>query len=326
MVRWQEMRTYLKKGQEVALLVHEKPDGDCIGSALALGLFLQEKGLKPILYLPAPLSPLFSFLPGQEMIRVVSSCTMSQEMVIAVDCADEHRWDYNVSEQCTLLNIDHHISNNLFGKVNLVDSRAAATGEIIYRIISEEGGTVTPEIATCLFVALSTDTGSFRYSNVTAETFRIAGQLVQAGADLDLIRRELYDKRPLTELLTMKEAMGALSFEAEGRIVYTVLANEVLQQKNLLDPDTDGLIGILRSTEGVELALLFKEIEPQLVKISLRSKSYLDVNKLAQKFQGGGHPRAGGCTIKGQLADVMEQVLTAAKLAIDEESPSGRSN
>lgn len=329
MNKWQEMLGYLDKDQEVTLLVHEKPDGDCLGSALALGLFLQEKGYKPVLYLPHTLAEIYTFLPGQEIIRIVPSGLLPiNKNIIAVDCADEGRWDYKVPENSILLNIDHHVSNSLFGEVYLVDSKAAATGEIIYRIITEEGGTVTPEIATCLYVALSTDTGSFRFSNVTPDTFRIAGQLVQAGADLDLIRQELFEKRPLIEVLTMKKSLETLAFHAGGKIASAYLSNEVIQQEELLDPDTDGLIGILRSTVGVELALVFKELKPQLVKVSLRSKSYLDVNKLAQIFNGGGHPRASGCTINGHLDQVMEQVMAAALQAIeiDEESLSERSN
>lgn len=327
MRKWQEIIKHLNKNQEVALLVHEKPDGDCLGSALALGLYLQEIGYKPVLYLPEPISSLYKFLPGQEFIRVVTNGLLSDNSAfIAVDCADEERWSYQLPQNSILLNIDHHVSNTLFGEVSLVDSQAAATGEIIYRIITDEGGTITPEIATCLYVAISTDTGSFRYSNVTPTTFSIAGELVKAGADLDLIRQELFEKRPLTELLTMKKALETLSITAEGRIAAAYLSYEMLQEDEILDPDTDGLISLLRSTDGVELALIFKELESQVVKVSLRSKSYLDVNKLAQRFNGGGHPRAGGCTIKGQLDRVMKEVMAAAVQAIEEEIPSERSN
>jgi len=321
MTKWQEINKWLKEGQEVILLVHEKPDGDCIGSALGFGLFLKTKGFKPVLYLPVPLPVLYTFLPGQELIRVCSPGTLREETpVIAIDCADTKRLGYTVPASSPLINIDHHISNAMFGVVNIVDTHAAAAGEVIYRIIEEEDGPLPPDIATCLYVAIVTDTGSFRYSNVTSETFRIAGNLVLAGADLESVRNRLFESRPLMELLLLNKALETLSITAEGKIMSAQLPYEVLHKENWHDPDTDGLIGIMRATEGVEVALLFKELEPQLVKVSLRSKSYVDANKLARQFEGGGHPRAAGCTVYGPLDQVIRQVMAEAEKAVNEEN------
>jgi len=324
---WQKLQAYLSPERKIVLLVHEKPDGDCLGSALGLGLFLRELGYCPEIYLPKPIPQLYSFLPGQELIKFKADGAVPENTtVIAVDCGDEKRWDYDLPGSCPLINIDHHISNTMFGVVNIVDTMAAATGEIIYRLMSEAAWELTPDAATCLYVAISTDTGSFRYSNVTPETFRIAGELVAAGADMELVRYELYEKRPLAEILTMKQALETLYFTAEGKIAVARLSYEALSRENLLDTDTDGLIGMLRATDGVELALLFKELEPGTVKVSIRSKSYVDANKLAQSFQGGGHPRASGCTVKGSLRKVEENILKEARLAVAEGCDHGRRN
>lgn len=327
MSRWSLIQDRLKPGGEIVLLVHEKPDGDCLGSALGLGLFLKEQGYRPVLYLPKPVPELYRFMPGQELIKIVEKGAVPEHTpIIAVDCGDTQRWEYQIPSSSQLLNIDHHISNTMFGVVNIVDPKASATGEILYELMIEAGGTVSADMATCLYVAVNTDTGSFRYSNVAAKTFRIAGELVAAGADLNLVRNELFEKRPLVELLTMKNALENLTFTSEGKIASAQLPYEVLRRDNLQDPDTDGLIGMMRATEGVELALLFKELEPNLVKVSFRSKSFVDSNKLAQHFQGGGHPRAAGCTIKGQLAETAEKVMQLAREAITEGNSNERSH
>lgn len=307
---WLKLQGVIEEYQQVILLVHEKPDGDCLGSALALGLALQGRGKSAHLYLPEAMPAVYKFLPGQELVKVTAGDTLPEDaLVIAVDCGDEARWDYVIPSANPLVNIDHHTSNTFFGQVNIVDVKAAAAGEIIYRILVEGNIKVTPAIATCLYTAIATDTGTFRFSNVTGETFRITGKLVVLGADLNTIRFNLYENRPLAELLTMKKAMEKIFFTCKGKVAGSILSYADLAENNLFSADTDGLVGILRGTAAVEVALLFKEIEPGLVRISLRSKSYLNVSTLAAYFQGGGHPRAAGCTIRGDLDEIVKDVL-----------------
>jgi len=324
---WQNLQAYLTPGQDVILLVHEKPDGDCLGSALGVGLFLQDLGYSPVVYLPKPIPPQYDFLPGKAMIKVVAEGAVPENTtIIAVDCGDLQRWDYVIPSSSPIINIDHHISNTMFGVINIVDTNASATGEIMYEIMMDANWTITPAVATCLYVAISTDTGSFRYSNVTPKTFRIAGELVKVGADLDLIRNVLFESRPLAELVTMGRALESLAFSAQNKVASAQLSYAVLSKENLLDADTDGLIGMMRATEGVELALVFKEPEPGKVRVSLRSKSYVDVNQLAQLFQGGGHPRAAGCTIEGEITEIASRVLSAANRFVVEGSNNERGN
>lgn len=309
MTEWQELQAVLTGHREVVILVHEKPDGDCLGSGLALGLGLKNMGIKPSLFLPEPIPALYSFLPGQEMIITGEQEIRPGVLVAAVDCADESRFAYRIPQGNPVINIDHHTSNTSYGKLNIVDPGAAAAGEIIFRLFVQGNIEINREIATCLYVAIATDTGSFRFSNMTRNTFAIAGELVEKGADLDLIRNQLYEKRPYDELLVIKAALKSLSRSDDGKLLTCILSYDDLQRDNLLASETEGIATMMRAVDGVEVAMLFKEIQPNEVKVSFRSKSYFDVNELAKVFEGGGHPKAAGCIVKASLDDAFSLVI-----------------
>jgi len=310
---WQKLQEFIEGHDEAVLLVHEKPDGDCLGSALALGLYLKSRGITPVMPLPDPIPKVYSFLPGQDLVKVKPSGQLEKKaVVIAVDCTDLNRIEYTIPPENPVINIDHHVSNLYFGSLNIVDTGAAAAGEIIYRLFKEGQVDITPDIATLLYVAISTDTGSFIYSNTTPETMQAASELLALKTDLDLVRRHLHEKRPYEELVTVKTALTSLFLENEGMVIGCTLSYSDLQENNLLTADTDGLIGMMRATDGVEVALLFKELRPGEIKVSLRSKNYVDVNLLAGEFGGGGHPRAAGCTVRGNLEKVVEEIVTLA--------------
>jgi phosphoesterase RecJ-like protein len=186
---WSLLQPFLDNHQRVTLLIHEKPDGDCIGTALALGLFLKDLGLSPTLYHREELPTIYKFLPGQENFVLEARDALPEGVpVITVDCADLDRIVYTIPPGSPIFNLDHHISNTRFGNINLVDSTAAATGEIVYNLIRESGKEITADMATCLFVALATDTGSFQFSNTTARTFAIAGPFYRGALPLFLRR------------------------------------------------------------------------------------------------------------------------------------------
>lgn len=311
MTEWEEVKAYLNNCRDIALLVHDKPDGDCLGSGLALGLGLKGIGFKPLMYLSEPLPELYRFLPGQDMIRIGPPETIVPgAVIIAVDCGDENRYKTIIPPGSQVINIDHHASNTNFGDLNIVDPSAAAAGEIIYRLFIEGKIEISPDIATCLYIALATDTGSFRFSNMTRNTFAIAGDLVELGAHLDLIRNKLYETRPFDELLTIKAALKTLFRSQDGKLMTCTLPYSDLKNDNLFTAETDGITNMMKSVEGVEVAMLFKELKPDEVKVSFRSKVYFDVNDLAQVFKGGGHPRAAGCTIYDSL-DKAYSLVTA---------------
>jgi len=319
MSTWQKIKAYLEPYKDIILLIHEKPDGDCLGSALALGHHLISEGYHPLLYYPDPIPAIYDYLPGQEMIKHYQEKNLPEGIpIIAVDCADSGRILYNLPHGAPLINIDHHSSNDSFGEFNLIDAKAAATGEIIYELLSEAEKKITVPTATCLYVAISSDTGGFRYSNTTAKTFRIAGELLNLGAKIDYIRENLFDRHPLSELITIKLAFANMQFSLEGKLAWSILSYKELLANNLLDVDTESVISLLRSVEGVEAALVFKELEPAKVKISFRSKKYLDVNLLANEFGGGGHARAAGCSLEGNLKEITNKVLNRAQVRLRE--------
>jgi len=314
MSTWQNLKSYLQDTKEVILLIHEKPDGDCLGSALGLGHHLSSEGYQPVIYHPEQIPSIYDFLPGQEMITLYQEKDLPVGIpIITIDCADLGRILYNLPQDVPIINIDHHRSNNSFGVFNLVNAQAAATGEIIYELLVEAGQKISAETATCLYVAISADTGSFRYSNTTAQTFKIAGELLDLGARIDYIRENLFDRHPLSELLTIKLALTNMQFSLDGKLAWSILTNEDLVRNNLLDVDTESVISLLRSVEGVETAIVFKELEPSQVKISFRSKNYLDVNQLANEFGGGGHARAAGCSLEGKIKEISGRVLERAE-------------
>lgn len=332
MSNWQKIKDYFKKQQEIILLVHEKPDGDCLGSALALGHHLREEGYQPKLFHPEPIPSIYDYLPGGEMINIYQKKELpAGRPIIAVDCADLGRILYPLSQNTSIINIDHHCSNTFFGDFNLVDASAAATGEMVFDLLKRSSYKISPATATCLYIAILADTGSFSYSNTTSKTFQTAAELLELGSDIELIRYNFFDRRPLVELLTIKHALTNLQFSAQNKIVWSALSYRELSANNLLNTDTDSVINLMRSVEGVEAAIVFRELEPFKIKISFRSQKHLDVNLLAQEFGGGGHSRAAGCSIEGNLQEITAKVMERAQASL-KKSPyeggdsSGRGN
>ncbi len=313
MSNWKNFISVLKDTVNTVVLVHEKPDGDCLGSALALCQALDNMKIKPVLLLPEKLPSLYSFLPGQQYIDYRPAGKLDEGlMTIAVDCAEPQRIPYEFGKNSVIINIDHHISNTNFGHLNIVDPEAAATSELLYRMFEEGDIEITRDMATCMYVALSTDTGSFSYSNTTSETLKTAGELLSLGVDIVQVRSKIHENRPFKELLLAKLGLNNIIKPPNKKIIASFLSYEDLKKHDLLTADTDGLMGMIRATEGVEIAVLFKEVEPETVKVSLRSKSYADVNELACGYGGGGHSRAAGCTLKGNLNKIVEEVLEKA--------------
>ncbi len=309
MIDWQNFYIRIRDKKQIYVLIHEKPDGDCLGTAFGLSLFLRELGFEAMILHPAPIPSIYTFLPGQHHLKLWNDALPDHALFVCVDCTDWERTGYALPENPYVINVDHHVSNLNYGHLNLVDTAAAATGEIIYKMIKSSGKAIIPDVATCLYVALVTDTGSFIYSNTTAESLRIGSELVMMGANINTIRQNLYEKRPLAELLTVKLALNNLSLSANGKIIAAFITYDEMKAHDLLDADTDGLVSMLRSIDGVEVALLLKELTPGHIKVSLRSKLAFDVNLLAQKFGGGGHPRAAGFVTSGRINDVRDVVV-----------------
>ncbi|GAF26796.1 exopolyphosphatase-related proteins [Moorella thermoacetica Y72] len=315
-----QIAAILATAREVAVATHIIPDGDCLGSMLGLTLALRERGTSVIAINADPVPEMFQYLPGQETIIDPDQVTSMPPLLVMVDCTDMERagkgfsnWQQRVEK---IINIDHHVSNTRFGHLNLVDSRAAATAELIYAVLEQIPATFTPEVATCLYTALATDTGSFQYENCTARTLRLAASLLEKGADMPLIREHLWESKPLNSIRLLAATLPTLTLAYEGRVAWMTVSRAALEANGARPEHAEGLVNYPRSIAGVEVGMLFRELPEGKVKVSLRSKKIVDVNRVAALFGGGGHRRAAGCTLDGDLDTVVARVVAAAGEAL----------
>jgi len=304
----------LQSAGTVAILTHVRPDGDAIGSQLAMALALQKLGKTVIAWNEDGLPESFAFLTGSELITKPPDTPMEFDVVLALDTAAKVRLGTGIKavRACkTLVNIDHHASNPGYGDLNYIDVKAPATGQIIYELLQDQKLPFFSEIADALFVAISTDTGSFRYQNTTAQTFEIAGKLVEAGVDLATISNRVYESYPKRRILLLGQLLNEATFHANDRIA-TFSLTEATKASLAIDPaDIDGLIDVIRSVDTVVVAIFFEELPDQRVRISVRSKDLkIDANRICSTWGGGGHQLAAGARIRGTLEEVRTKVIS----------------
>ncbi|KJS48391.1 bifunctional oligoribonuclease/PAP phosphatase NrnA [Desulfosporosinus sp. BICA1-9] len=320
----EEMIRVLRKAPKVALFSHVSPDGDCIGSMLAIGLALEKMGKEVTYYNPNPVPNNLKFLPGSS--RVSQELPNPQpKTLLFVDCTDLGRVNLSItdlSEESIVLNLDHHISNQLFGHVNCIDAQASAVGELAFTLIQQLGVKIDEEIATNLYTAIVTDTGCYQYSSTTAQTHRLTADLLDKGIDIQDIHHHIFDQKPLAQVKLLQYALNGLGIYAEGQLAIMTLSLEDFRKSKADQEVSDGLVNHIRSIAGVEVAVLLKEVGPQEIKGGLRSNLWLNVNEIAAQFGGGGHKRAAGCTFRIPMAEAKQNIISA----IEEGLRSGRSH
>lgn len=313
-----EIIAKVKEAPAVALFSHVSPDGDCIGSMLALGLALEKMGKSIYYFNPDPLPKNLAFLPGASRIKNVLPDPWPK-VLLFVDCADLQRVNLfldKIPAEGIIINIDHHISNQKFGHLNWVVPVASASGEVVFSLIKELGNLLDTDIATNLYTALITDTGSFQYSNTTAQTHRYVAELMEQEIDLGYIHHHLFDQKPLARLKLLKRAIDNLEINKDGRFALTVLTRQDFAEVGAEDDLSEGLINHARTIEGIEVAVMLRETESGCVKAGFRSNQWLNVNEIAAEFGGGGHKRAAGCTFRLPLSEVKSRVVTAIEEAL----------
>lgn len=303
----------IRKSRTIAVLSHVRPDGDAIGSQLALTLSLLDLGKVVDAWNEDGLPEAFSFLSRSELVTVPPRAAKTFDLVIALDTATRDRLGaplQAIKQADCWINIDHHVSNPSYGDLNYLDLTAPATGQIVFELIQQQQYPLNLEIAEALFVAISTDTGSFRYRNTSARTFAVVAELVRQGVDVARISHFLYESQPKRRVLLLHELLHNAHFYARDRIATMALTLEKKRQLGIQPADTDGLIDIVRSIETVVVAILFEELEDNRIRVSMRSKNTeIDVNKICGEFGGGGHPLAAGARIRGSLEEV-EKLVT----------------
>jgi phosphoesterase RecJ-like protein len=302
----------IRASRRIAILAHVSPDGDTVGSALALAQGLRQLGKVAQVYSADPLPTNLAFLPGYGEIQVGGSLPPDLDLVVLVDASDMARFGAAYAEAIDrragvrVLNVDHHATNRHFGDANMVDTTAAATGEQIHWLLTALNVAIDARIATQLLTAIVTDTRSFRTPSTTPRSLALATQLFEAGAPLNLIVESVYRSRSLTTLRLWGLALERL--RCVDGIAWTEVTVE-MQQKVGADPsEGDGVIDLIASLHRIEAAALFKETSDG-IKVSLRSTDGFDVAAVASRFGGGGHPRAAGCLLSGDLAAAEREVL-----------------
>jgi phosphoesterase RecJ-like protein len=310
----------LDQANSIFLTSHVNPDGDAVGSILALGLALQERGKNVTLALQDPVPVSCRFLPGADQI-VAPPVTSSFDLAVVLDCENPNRAGTlsEVIERCPeVLVMDHHLSDRSFGTVEIRDTSAAATGEILAAFLKAGKYPILPPIADCLMTALMLDTGGFRHSNASPSAFRLAAELVERGARVPVIYRELFENRTFAAAKLMGAALNSLQQYASGQIVTAALRREDFECTGAGENETDGINNQLIGIQGAEASALFREASTGGVRVSLRSRSRLDCNAIARHFGGGGHLRAAGCTVHEPLPEAIRLVVTEMEARIRE--------
>ncbi|MEY2525790.1 MAG: bifunctional oligoribonuclease and phosphatase NrnA [Verrucomicrobiota bacterium] len=311
----------MREHQKVAILSHVRPDGDALGSQLALALSLEKLGKTVRVWNEDGMLEKYSFLPRAELLTKPPSAKEDVDLVVALDTAVQTRLGTTLDalgSSKMMINIDHHPSNPGYGDLVYIDPVAPATGQILFELFKDQELPMTQEIAENLYVAISTDTGSFQYPNTTARTFEIAAELTRAGVDVGRVSQLLYENYPRRRIELLRELLGTMRFEAKGCVASFSLSLETANRLGVLPEDNEGLIDHLRAIQGVIVAVFFEELPEGKVRVSMRSKSdSADVCAICMKFGGGGHTRAAGARIRGTLAEVEQKVLEAICEVID---------
>lgn len=294
----------------ILISVHKSPDGDALGSQLALMLALEKMGKAVTVHNLDPVPEIYRFLPHQARITSGPNVVGRFDAMIVLD-SDPPRTglfagDYPAP---TLINIDHHITNPRIWPLTWLDAEASATGEMIFKLIVQAGLPLDREIALCLYTSIFTDTGSFRYSNTSPECMRISATLLEAGADPWLVTENVYESYSFNRLKLLGTVLGAMERSPDNRMAWVVVTDDLFQKTGTTAEDTDNFVNYVRSVSGVEVAILFRQAGQEQYKISLRSKGRVDLSSLAQALGGGGHKNAAGSTLDGTLEDVKNKVL-----------------
>ena len=310
----------IRESKKICIVGHVRPDGDCIGSQLALALALRNAGKDVVCWNEDVIPQKYAFMDPDKVMQKPKRDQVF-DCVIATDCATEERLGTVVKrteDRKVFINIDHHQSNTRYGDLNWISAREASTGELIFRLLKIAGWPITPQIADCLFTAVSTDTGSFQYSTTKPLTYHTAGELVKLGANLSVICNQVYQSFPLPRVRLLKHMYNNFRLTHDDQIAYFWLKKKDFVRTGADRSDTEGLIDHIRAIEPVVLACIFEEVEPDVTRISLRSKSKdVDVNKIAGLFGGGGHSAASGARIVGKPLSVQRRVIGALKKALN---------
>jgi bifunctional oligoribonuclease and PAP phosphatase NrnA len=297
----------LRRGERFLICSHSRPDGDAVGSMLAVGMLLEQMGKHADLVSADRIPATYRSLPGAEFIRSALRVHGPYDAAILLECDGLDRTRLLGLEEFFQVNIDHHVSGREFAGINWIDCKAASVGEMVYRLVRAAGARITPEMASCLYTTLLTDTGGFCYGAVQASTFSLAQELVEAGADSNRIAQDIYFSTTISRLRLLGKALGHL--EREGRVAWLWVTHEEMLRTCATEEDCEGVVNYALAIAGVEVAVFLSELPERRVRLSLRSKGKVNVAAIAERLGGGGHENASGCTLDGPLPRALEAIL-----------------
>ncbi|HEX8310767.1 MAG TPA: bifunctional oligoribonuclease/PAP phosphatase NrnA, partial [Chthoniobacteraceae bacterium] len=311
----EEIAKVLREKQNFVIMSHVRPDGDALGCTLAMALCLKQLGKDVTVWNEDGMLDKFRFLPESDLVTHPSAEPQEFEVAIALDTAVWNRVGscFGAVKRADLwINIDHHVTNDHYGDLAHIDATAPATGQILYELFRSQDLPLTYAMADNLFVAISTDTGSFQYPSTTARTYEIGADLIKAGVNVGALSQSMYESYPRRRLELLRALLNVLRFTAEDRVASFTLPLATARAIGALPEDNEGLIDTIRAIEGVVVAAFIEELPDGKVRISLRSKDpKIDVSKICGFFGGGGHKLAAGARLSGPLADAEEKVLSA---------------
>jgi len=307
----------IESRRRFAITSHMRPDGDSLGSSLGLCWLLRalDKDVEVIMRDPVPHA--YRQLPGADDVRVTPAVDRPYQAVFVIECSDITRPGLLNLEEQYVVNIDHHSTTALFGTINWIDSTASAVGEMVYNLCKATGVRVTREIAECVYTALITDTGSFHYSNTTERTFKVASELVRTGVRPAKTAEAVFASYPWSRIQLLGEVLSTAKRDTTGRVA--CMRQTLGMQKNTQasEESNDGFVNYPLTVAEVEAVALFKECEPGIYRTSLRSKGDVNVARVAEKFGGGGHRNAAGCTLKGTWEEVETEIMGLLQDAVE---------
>lgn len=306
----------LRAGERFLVCSHSRPDGDAVGSVLAMGMLLEQMGKHADMVTADRVPTIYRGLPGAEGIRSALRVHGPYDAVILLECDGVERARLHGLERFFLVNIDHHLTGRPYAGLNWIDHSAASVGELVYRLVKAAGGIVTPQMATCLYATVLTDTGGFTYGTVKESTFAVARELVLAGADPVGVARDICYSATMSKVLLLGAALNNL--KREGRMAWLWITHQDMLRTCAAEEDCEGIVNVAVGISGVEVAVFLRELPDKQIRLSIRSKGKVNVAEIAEKLGGGGHGNASGCTLNGPLTRAQDEILYELRLAVEQ--------
>lgn len=308
---------FIQANERFVVCSHSRPDGDAVGSMLAMGMLLEQLGKHVDLITADRVPAVYRSLPGAERIQTTIGVHGLYDAAILLECDGLERTRLIGLEAYPQVNIDHHASGREYATLNWIDRSACSVGELVHRLVVGAGCTVTPEMASCLYVTLLTDTGGFCYGGIEASTFALAGELTAAGADPVALARDIYFAVPLAKMQLLGQALATL--QCEAGLAWLNVSDEDMRTTGASEEDCEGIVNYALSIEGVDAAIFLRELPEGRFRLSLRSKgpkARVNVAAIAARLGGGGHENAAGCTLDGPLAAAEQTILREMRSAL----------